>query len=245
MLGDGSLRIPNIHCVNARFAEAHSSKQETYLDWKMEKLARFNPRKIGPLFQTSGFSDKKYQTYHLYTSSSPELTEYYNKYYPAGVKILADSLELLEPLGLSIWFCDDGCLRQGTHETELATENYSFAENTLIRNWFCDYGINCKLEPRGNDRVRIAFSANGRDALFQIITPFVPDCMKYKVDLDSPGHRVSLVRINEGRAKRNEQGLCFRCGQPLDTELTQCSACREKFNAVQRRYKERKRARGS
>ena len=183
----------------------------------MERLAWLKPRKMGPV----GSRDNRgnlHPSFHLYTACLPELTELYKKYYPKGKKILGDSLELLEPLGMAVWYCDDGSLDHGSHRTRLSTENYTYEENKLIQSWFLSQGISCKTSPRPNDKWIIDFKAEGRSQLFQLIRKFIPEVMAYKLNLKSEAHFRFNQYYRERSQIRKKNGLCMRCGASLELD---------------------------
>lgn len=131
MYGDGCLTKYSKNS-NARLHFAHSLKQKDYCMWKYNKLKRFCSE---PRFeeQFDYRTNKVYQNLRIVTKVNPLFTEYYSKFYNKDGKYLnVELIKQLEPLGLAVWFMDDGykhgnsisiatnCFK--THELEKATQ---------------------------------------------------------------------------------------------------------------------------
>lgn len=180
ILGDGTLRFPHSKCINARFTEAHTIKQKDYLLWKKQRLLEYNPRFVGPYISRA--RGVEYWVCQIYTSCLKELTVLQRKFYPQGKKVLGDALEYLDPLGLAVWYCDDGSLNHSNNCARLSTESFTLMENLQIKSWLDLNGMFSKVKPSwAEGRFRQVLSAKGRDRLFKIIGDLVPYCMRYKI----------------------------------------------------------------
>ena len=99
MLGDGYLE--NRGTANTRLQIRHAISQRSYVDWLYQEFENFvakPPRQIG-------------EAYFFRTRSYPWLTSLRKVYYPDGTKRIPSDL-FLTPLGLAVWFMDDGYLDQ-------------------------------------------------------------------------------------------------------------------------------------
>lgn len=112
ILGDGGL-IKQRKSKNARLQIGHCTKQLGYLEWKKGLLDPFSTKIIkaedpGP--KTIVGVDSWSSGYFLFnTISHPGITEYYNKYYCKGKKIVMEEvIDSLNLLALAIWLADDG-----------------------------------------------------------------------------------------------------------------------------------------
>ena len=95
MLGDGSLE--DRKTANSRLQIRHSLRQRDYVDWLYNELQNFvlsKPRQIG-------------DAYFFRTKSLPLFTQWRQKFYRGGKKIIPQDI-FLSPLSLAIWFMDDG-----------------------------------------------------------------------------------------------------------------------------------------
>lgn len=95
MLGDGSLE--DRKTANSRLQIRHSLKQRDYVDWlynEFQNLVLSKPRQIE-------------NAYFFRTRSLPLFTQWRQKFYKGGTKIIPQDISL-SPLSLAIWFMDDG-----------------------------------------------------------------------------------------------------------------------------------------
>jgi hypothetical protein len=87
-------------------------------------------------------------------------------------------MKSLTPLGLAIWYLDDGCNRKETNFAQIATYNFNEAENYLMKNY---------LEKQFDLKVIVSklrqyyFLKIQKDRLFEIVRPWGEEYMPYKV----------------------------------------------------------------
>ena len=122
LLGDGSLKVHRGY-ANARFSFRHSKTQQEYFFWKAQELAAisadssvFHQKKDG-----FGTHDKlRYQSCALLA-----LTELYRLTHKRGrFEISRHWLNLLTPLSLAIWWCDDGSIIGNGRKGVLCTDGF-------------------------------------------------------------------------------------------------------------------------
>ena len=135
LLGDGSLHIHKKRGKNATYTEEHSLKQLQYAKWKnsflkfKETLVNRKEKRFGDV--------REYQQVCIYSPASPTLTEYYSFFYPNGKKVVTrEILDKLEPLGLAVWYCDDGCYLYRQNMINFATNKFTKKENEFIIDFF-------------------------------------------------------------------------------------------------------------
>ena len=170
LLGDGCLR----KYVLTQYRETHSLKQKDYLIWKKNILA----------LPHSPFSEDKICRYE--TLSLLQLNKYYYMFYQNGKKVVTkEILDKLEPLGLAVWYMDDGCLTKNS--IILCTDTFSYDENLLIQNYFKDkLGIQTKISKinypnNPKDYFRIRFCKKAMIKFLQVIKLYIVECMNYKL----------------------------------------------------------------
>lgn len=109
LYGDGYLTIPN-DSRNARGHFAHSLKQENYCIWKYEKLQRFCS---APQYNQE-YDKRTKETYYSVRVSLLSyrcFTRIYPLLYNNKIKYInKDLIYRLEPLGIAVWYMDDGYL---------------------------------------------------------------------------------------------------------------------------------------
>ncbi len=116
VLGDGYLQPTGKR--NARLRLEHSIKQEDYLEWKVSLLS---PQFQGKIIHTERVHPKtkqKYSYVRAQSNASPFLGKLRLLFYPEGTKKIPDNLSryLRHPLGLAIWYMDDGYYSRRKHD---------------------------------------------------------------------------------------------------------------------------------
>ena len=195
LLGDGNLRKrrksngDNENDKYPQFREAHHRRQEQYLNWKLNILSQFLNFKI-----------HKYPNHiHIRSLTNPLLNAYYYLFYSNRKKVITrEILNMLEPLGIAVWYCDDGSFGYQNNTSRLSTYNYLTEGNKLIIDWFkLKYDINFKLlkeiKKSSAKALKLGFPItywsirlNVKDTkkFIELIKPYVPECMGYKLGLD-------------------------------------------------------------
>lgn len=100
-LGDATLQRTRNH--NVIFREFHCFKQKNYLLWKANILSEFFGK-----FNVYIYSKRK--QIQIRFGANPYLNKWYELLYPTNKKRKIDKklIEELKPLGLAVWFMDDG-----------------------------------------------------------------------------------------------------------------------------------------
>ena len=184
LLGDGYLRPTNGNSPNCSYALSlcHGEKQLEYLKWKFNEFSYFVTT------QTFKINTRQFKgnapTYAFSTVSHPFLNDAHIICYSANGKkdITAQWLEYIDPLALAVWYMDDGSLNKRTHTVVLCTNSFSKEGQLLAIEFFKNrYGIDAVLEPRRNNQTVIRINASQSRKFMDIISAYVPDCMKYKL----------------------------------------------------------------
>lgn len=136
LLGDASI---SLNGKNARLQMHHGLNQFKYIYWKYKKLESICSRKSFT-FKTPGknsYSKRRFKI-RLQTLNSPDLTDiFYLLRKNGGPKVVTrDYLDLLEPLAIAVWWCDDGTLTGGHRQAEICTHNMSLEEIKIFQKYF-------------------------------------------------------------------------------------------------------------
>ena len=179
ILGDGHLFLPT-ETTQYAFSEKHSKKQEVYLRWKARLLSSLSPLVYEVM-------DKSAYTEHMYVlqmSSCQFFTELRQETYPKGVKIIpASLLERLAPLGLAVWFMDDGSISDENHYFEWRLHTNGFDNDSIeialgyFRKKYAVYPTT--FEGAGGRIMR--FKKSDTIKLMGITRRHFPECMRYKL----------------------------------------------------------------
>lgn len=184
LFGDGSLNskgyVSMRHCV----------AQKDYIEWKRELL-------IGSISTTDCYyvDNNGYGSYELRTKTYKFLKQYRKIIYKSGKKDITDRriLNKLTPLGLAIWYMDDGGLSQKKRDgvvvaNELMINTHlSREDNQKIIDYFRDvWDISfTQVKNRGLYRLRCG-TAEARKFI-KIVEPYVSEVpsMAHKMKLKS------------------------------------------------------------
>ena len=176
LFGDGSLTRKG----KSSFSEGHSGKQINYLQWKFDKLKRLNPG-----WWTS--KNELRNNIKMRVRHMEEFSHLRKLFYPEGKKILPQSALLeLNAQALAVWVGDDGGLTT-TKYIALATHSFTREENLRLMKYFWEqWGLKTRLRikktPRGK-LYSIAFLAESSRKLANLIRPYLPPCMWYKLEV--------------------------------------------------------------
>ena len=178
LLGDGSLRRYEGY-AHPRLVIRHSAKQREYLEWKVGFLQRELGGRITEVRDPTSRDQEK----AVYVSSaSPKLQEIF-QLTSKGVR--RKWLNQLRPLGLCVWWLDDGSLVRNRTQAVLCTDSFTLKEVKVARRYFQKvWGLPFRVAPakRGTQRYRLWLRSTSETKRFlKLIAPFVPECMKQKV----------------------------------------------------------------
>jgi len=193
LLGDAS--INRIH-AKPRIHFCHSLQQEEYIRWKYEILKQEQLTDTEPKVVISKQYNKKYPQLRFQTNTSANLEPYERLFYPNGKKRLRRKiLNMLDPLGLAVWYMDDGNViihkynkQDGTRgiksrELVINTQCFSYEEHKIIQRYFkVQWDIDVKIY-KNKSNYRIAMNATNAKKFIAIIEPHILPSMKYKIDL--------------------------------------------------------------
>jgi hypothetical protein len=185
LLGDGYLR-PNIHSYG--LAVSHSNKQSEYVKWKKEKLSPFVIMDIREDSNYKGFGGKTSTLLSFNTVSHPFYNEFHDELYVNKIKTISfQYLTHIDELALAVWFMDDGSLNKRYGTMSLATDCFSYDEHLILQQWFYErWNLKVMIEPKkrrdGNYVFNVRFNAaTSARQLRNILSPFIPSCMDYKI----------------------------------------------------------------
>ena len=173
MFGDGWLVK---RCKNSipKFAEGHSIKQKAYLLWKKEVLNKE--------FVMKSKIHKNGQI-HIHSLISPKLKEYYPYFYPTGKGRKVFTLEMLnklKPLGLAVWYMDDGCFMKASSFSIIALHKQN---KEIVKRWFkTTFNINSRVQNLNKSNgVQIILNKENTRKFFRIIHSYIHPSMRYKI----------------------------------------------------------------
>ena len=170
---------------------SQSEKQLEYLTWKYNF---FNiDKEIKSAYNT--FQGKSFLRYYFYFYIKKVDESFYsflckNLYSNSGrKKISLKYLNELTPLGLAVWWMDDGslCNSKGNRWGKLCTECFNWEEHILLKKYFKEkWDIEVKITQKKNKYYFINFNATALKKIIAIIYPYVIQVpsMIYKIEMN-------------------------------------------------------------
>lgn len=176
ILGDGSL-VPTITGRSYKLQVEHCLKQKEYVDWLAEVFPRWllSPPKIL----------EQHHSYRFRTIAHPDITELHEIFYRDGKKIVPlDIVELLDhPIGLAVWFMDDGGLSSAKSAVTLSTHSFTEAENNLLIDCLkTNFKLQANLNWDGKG-FRLYIPVRAITRFKALVNPYILPMMKYKIPL--------------------------------------------------------------
>lgn len=195
LLGDGSV-YQGPTSVNARIGFAHIVKNKDYVDYCYRLIKRWchkPPRYVKYKRNPKVYKNPEGEKYVLETMSHPEFSRIRRLFYERGRKIVnRDILNNITPLGLAIWYQDDGSLEKCSRShkpngARLHTLQFPKESVEMIVQWLeetYDIKANLNRSQKGKDGISqysIRIGKKQLDKFFNLIKPYVVDSMKYKI----------------------------------------------------------------
>lgn len=189
MLGDG-----NLHCrgdkQNSFFQTVCTDKDKDYIFWKYRILEPSGIFLRTPQYRPNMSGFGFHPAWRLSSRHLPLFTRYHKLFYPNGngMKVVPEEvLERLNVLGITVWYMDDGNLSWGGDYADkptirFYTYNFSFEENTLLRDWFRNkLNFPFEVEKRRGKYWCLRLGKKvGVERLLTMIRPYAVPCMGRK-----------------------------------------------------------------
>jgi DNA-binding transcriptional regulator WhiA len=181
LLGDAHLEAQK-NGRTYRLVVEHSLKQKAYVDWLYNEFKEWVLTKPKIKIQTVG--GKQYQKYYFRTVSSGAFRFYHHQFYPKGKKVVPPQLyKWLTPLGLAVWFMDDGSIKSNHHRARiLNTQGFTKKEVTdLTKILQQTFQLKAQLRKQ-REGYQVYLLAETIDIFARIIRPHIISSMRYKLE---------------------------------------------------------------
>ena len=213
LLGDGSIKLIR---NRSSLSFCHCIKQEDWLDFKINVLSGF--QWTGRWTHESHFQGYDSVSVGINSRGSLALTEWRNAWYPDGKKVIPHEYveKYFSPRMLAVWYCDDGTLQRSytragnfsTYQGTLYTNGFSEDEVVWLANFLTEKGIKCTFHwhPYNSEKKYpvIYITAEGMRQLAQVIGPYVPPSMRYKLPDGAPEYDPSLWELEPAKTHYDE-----------------------------------------
>lgn len=158
----------------------HKIEHYEYVNYKYKLLKR-RCSEITIYNKHDKRSDRHYQQVFCKIAASSVLTEIYNKFYVNHVKVVPkDLIYKLSPLGIAIWFMDDGS--SDNYGYKFSVDCFTETEIDLLRQMLLDR-FNIKTTKHINQNKTIHVISESAKDFKNLVEPYMCDCMKYKLQI--------------------------------------------------------------
>jgi hypothetical protein len=181
LLGDGSMQ--RLSKKSARLVVKHGVKQREYVYFLYNELRRWvktPPKMTTELDRRFGIKTNRYR---FRTISSAYLLNYYRLFYnDQGKKKLPDNIsQILDDLGLAIWFMDDGSYKNDSKGLLINSNHFNTREQEEIQKVLKNqFEINTTLHTLKHWK-RIYIPAAESPKFTKIILPHIIPSLRYKL----------------------------------------------------------------
>lgn len=204
LCGDGHIELRYKKPI---YKETHSIKQKEYALWKAKE--------IGLKYRIRLHSQKKPIPEIEIFKSDMDFLEYHKLFYTPHKRFSKRVLDLLQPEGIAVWYCDDGCYTY-TNGCFISLGKCPSDDCLLIQDFFFNLGIISRIQKdikvvQGEQRVyhKLCFNKAETNKLMKLIKDFVPACMSYKLgvadkakEMQFNANRLSKLSYYRTRDKR-------------------------------------------
>lgn len=193
VLGDGCLQAKS-----SALTFSHSQRQDEYARFKARLLTELCPNVEERLVAVAAGDDRSYPVLYVRTLAHRALRIIRRDFYQPRKVVPQWIADELNPRMLAFWFMDDGYTRirpEGRQPlAEIATVSFSDADLQVLIRGLQRLGLAAKAT-----RKRLYFNVSATERLSEVIAPYVPPSMRYKLHPDVE-ERVSFdpTRLDPG-----------------------------------------------
>lgn len=201
LIGDGTISS------NYVFKLSHSTLQREYLEWKVGLLNKYGIKNNGikEYISKCGYNTGKSVLYSQ-MSLIPTIKALRRSVYTPKKTITRKLLEWLNPLGLAIWYMDDGCINVNTskqrssiqHTIKIATCVDDSTIKTII-NYFDEvWGIHFRPFKEGRNTYSIASSSElDCEKFIKIVKPYIEQVPSFLYKIRKDLTKEEFIKLQE------------------------------------------------
>lgn len=201
LIGDGTISS------NYVFKLSHSTLQREYLEWKVELLNKYGIKNNGvkEYISKCGYNTGKSVLYSQ-MSLIPTIKALRRSVYTPKKTITRKLLEWLNPLGLAIWYMDDGCINVNTskqrssiqHTIKIATCVDDSTIKTII-NYFDEvWDIHFRPFKEGRNTYSIASSSElDCEKFIKIVKPYIEQVPSFLYKIRKDLTKEEFIKLQE------------------------------------------------
>lgn len=182
ILGDLSGRITGAHATAARFIFKQGTVHLEYICHLYGLFYNFTPGVPTLHHYKDKRTNKVYSNITFGTYTSPCFLELHKLFYSDKIKFIPSIIgDLLTPVSLAYWICDDGSFNRVGRYVTLCTDSFTLAEvELLIKVLNTKFNL-IAYKVKNNNNHRIVISTLSLSTLQDLILPHMPPMMLHKI----------------------------------------------------------------
>ena len=184
LLGDGYISMNNI---SGMFCKTQCAASKEYVEWHFKELGPYSlsmrPRtRAAHDITTRIRKPGTRKSIEFKTCSHPKFVEYRSQWYPNGIKVIPEDIELT-PLSLAVWYCDDGSNHKNHKAVILHTQCFTDCDINRLRDiLMLEYGLITTINLDGKKKSTIRVSSKSYNSFLDIVSPHITTAdMSYKL----------------------------------------------------------------
>ncbi len=201
LIGDGTISS------NYVFKLSHSTLQREYLEWKVNLLNTYGIKNNGvkEYISKCGYNTGK-EVLYSQMSLIPTIKALRRSVYVPKKTITRKLLEWLNPLGLAIWYMDDGCINVNTskqrssiqHTIKIATCVDETTIKTIISYFDEVWGIHFRPFKEGKGTYSIASSSElDCEKFIKIVKPYIEQVPSFLYKIRKDLTKEEFIKLQE------------------------------------------------
>ena len=201
LIGDGTISS------NYVFKLSHSTLQKEYLEWKVGLLNKYGIKNNGvkEYISKCGYNTGKSVLYSQ-MSLIPTIKALRRSVYTPKKTITRKLLEWLNPLGLAIWYMDDGCINVNTSKQRSSIQHtikiaICVDDDTIktIINYFDEvWGIHFRPFKEGKNTYSIASSSElDCEKFIKIVKPYIEQVPSFLYKIRKDLTKEEFIKLQE------------------------------------------------
>jgi hypothetical protein len=172
-------------CLNACLRFSQGTVHELYLMYLFELFKSYCGAEPKTQMRTAEkISGKLHESKYFNTFALPCFNTFHELFYLNGKKVVPANIEeLLTPIGIAHWICDDGSFNKWKRSVILNTQSFTLDDVELLMKVLTNkFNLNCTINKNTKHYV-IRISSHSLPILQDLLAPHMPTMMKHKIGL--------------------------------------------------------------
>ena len=169
-------------CLGSYLGDGHLDKRSNYNTYRLN-FTQGNKQKSYFKSKLSAFNLKYHTIKSGYTDKLSILHSDYTNTFILNDNPFELALQDINPIGLAIWYQDDGSLQHGTH-VRIYSEAFTYQQNIqLVDMLYNRFGISCDIKP-DKSYFYLSMDKDNSNKFLSLVSPYMHPSMQYKTNIN-------------------------------------------------------------